>query len=140
MSVLQWAGAPDGAPLTEEGALEPRPGERGAYTQAKLEAERLVAAAAREGLSAVIVRPGQIFGRGIPLLTPAIARRFARYYVVLGDGELTLPLVYIDDVVDGLLAAAHAPLSAGEVMHLVDDKGVTQNRVLAELCGDGARW
>lgn len=139
LSVLDWAGAEDAAPLTEDSDLEPRPEERGAYTQAKLEAERLVSAAARDGLPAIILRPGQIFGGQIPLLTPAVARRIGARHLVLGDGEVALPLVYVEDVVDALILAARGPLRDGEILHLVDDPSLTQNQVLAELCGQSAR-
>ena len=47
MSVVDWAGAAGGGPVDETTPLEPRPEERGAYTRAKLEAERLVSAAAQ---------------------------------------------------------------------------------------------
>jgi predicted dehydrogenase/nucleoside-diphosphate-sugar epimerase len=140
LSVIDWAGAPDFAPVDEDTPDEPRPAERGVYTRAKLEAERMVRSAAREGaLRAVIVRPGQIFGRRIPVLTPAVARRLGGRLVVLGDGELPLPLVYIDDVVDALLAAERGPLKAGEVIQIVDPEVVTQNEVLAAVAGAGAR-
>jgi predicted dehydrogenase/nucleoside-diphosphate-sugar epimerase len=139
LSVLDWAGANASARLTEDSDLEPRPEERGAYTQAKLEAERLVSSAARDGLPAVILRPGQIFGGQIPVLTPAVARRIGRYHLVLGDGEVALPLVYVEDVVDALILAARGPLRHGEILHLVDEPTMTQNQVLAELCGKDAR-
>lgn len=133
LSVLDWAGAPALSPLAEDSPLEPRPEERGFYTQAKLEAERLVSAAARDGLPVIILRPGQIFGGAMPVLTPAVARRWRGYDLVLGDGELPLPLVYVDDVVDALILAAQAPLREGQTLHLVDEQTLTQNQVLAEL-------
>jgi len=76
MSVIDWASSSAGVAVSEQTALEPRAEERGAYTRAKLEAERIVAeAVAIRGLPAVILRPGQIFGSGIPLLNGAVARR-----------------------------------------------------------------
>ncbi|MBA3539566.1 MAG: NAD-dependent epimerase/dehydratase family protein, partial [Deltaproteobacteria bacterium] len=74
MSVVDWAGSVGKGSVTEAAELEPRPDERGAYTRAKLEAERLVVAAAAQGLPCVILRPGQIFGGGIPLINGAVAR------------------------------------------------------------------
>ena len=138
MSVIAWAGAESFAPVDEETAFESRAEERGAYTRAKLEAEKLVAAAAREGLPTVIVRPGQIFGGRIPLMTGAVARRAAGRFLVLGDGEIPLPLVYIDDVVDALMLAAGSGLHGGEVIQIVDPESWTQNQVLAEV-GPSAR-
>jgi predicted dehydrogenase/nucleoside-diphosphate-sugar epimerase len=140
LSVIDWAGAAPGSAVDEETPFEPRAEERGAYTRAKLEAEKRVAAeAAAGGLPAVIVRPGQIFGGRIPLMTAAVARRAAGRYLVLGDGEMPLPLVYIDDVVDALLAAARSDLGKGEVVQIVDPEPWTQNQVLAEVCGPSAR-
>lgn len=133
MSVIDWAGSSGGAPVSEDTALEPRAEERGAYTRAKLEAEQIVSGA---GLAAVILRPGQIFGGRIPLLTGAVARRVGGAWLVLGDGELELPLVYIDDVVDAVELALDGAASGGEVVQLVDPETLTQNQLLARVCPD----
>ncbi len=131
LSVVDRAGARG---LVDEGAqLEPRAEERGAYTRAKLEAERIVATA---GVPCVILRPGQIFGGGIPLITGAVARDARGRWLVLGDGKLELPLVYIDDVVDAIAQAIDKRLVHGEVIQLVDPEHLTQRDVLA-LAGGG---
>jgi nucleoside-diphosphate-sugar epimerase len=123
-----------GAPISEETALEPRAAERGAYTRAKLESEqRVKRAVAEEGLRAVILRPGLLFDDRGPLAGGAVARCIFGRWVVLGDGELRLPLVYLDDVVDAIFLAAHGSLSLGEVVQLVDGGGLTQNQVLDAL-------
>lgn len=138
MSVIDWAGSSSGAAVSEATALEPRAEERGAYTRAKLEAEKLVSeAVATRGLPAVILRPGQIFGGGIPLVNGAVARRAGGRWLVLGDGKLTLPLVYIDDVVDAIQAAIARQLKQGEIIQLIDRDLLTQEQVL-ELAGGGA--
>lgn len=137
MSVVDWAGC-SGKIVDEGVALEPRPEERGAYTRAKLEAEQLVAHAAQAGLPAVILRPGQIFGGGIPLVNGAVARAAGGRWIVLGDGKLELPLVYIDDVVDAILAAVDRRLSGGEVIQVIDPAPLTQEHVL-ELAGGSRR-
>ncbi|NQU09886.1 Gfo/Idh/MocA family oxidoreductase, partial [bacterium] len=87
LSVLHAAAVKPGTVIREDWPLEPRADQRGAYTQTKLAAEDLVRAAVRErGLKAVILRPGQVFGPGAPLLTPAVARRVGRRLLILGDG------------------------------------------------------
>lgn len=126
MSVVDWAGS-DRHVVDEHAALEPRAGERGHYTQAKLAAEQLVAAAT---VPHVILRPGQIFGGGIPLVNGAIARRAAGRWIVLGDGQLEVPLVYIDDVVDAVVACIDRQI-VGETIQLIDPERVTQADVLA---------
>jgi nucleoside-diphosphate-sugar epimerase len=135
MSVVDWAGMSDAGVVDENAALEPRAEERGAYTRAKLEAERIVREA---GVPCVILRPGQIFGGGIPLITGAVARNVRGTWLVLGDGKLELPLVYIDDVVDAIIASIDKKLTHGEVIHVVDPDHLTQQEVL-ELAGDHKR-
>jgi predicted dehydrogenase/nucleoside-diphosphate-sugar epimerase len=139
MSVNDWAGGDHGV-LSESSPYEPHPEDRGHYTRAKLEAEKIVRAAVGEhALPAVILRPGQIFGGRLPLLTPAVARRVGARWLVLGDGRLRLPLVYIDDVVDAIVAALEGPLERGEVIQLVDPHGLTQNEALAVALPGGAK-
>jgi 2-alkyl-3-oxoalkanoate reductase len=130
MSVVDWAGSSGNGPVSEGTALEPRADERGAYTRAKLEAEQLVADAAANGLPAVILRPGQIFGGGIPLINGAVARNAGGRWLVLGDGKLELPLVYIDDVVDAIMHSVHKNLTHGEVIQIIDPEHLTQEDVL----------
>lgn len=135
MAVVDWAGMSGNGVVSEGAALEPRPEERGAYTRAKLEAERLVTGAAVDGLPCVILRPGQIFGGGIPLINGSVARSAGGRWLVLGDGKLELPLVYMDDVVDAILASVDK-LSHGEIVHIIDPEHLTQEDVLG-IAGDG---
>lgn len=135
MSVIDWAGSARRGPVDENASLEPRPEERGSYTRAKLEAERLVTAAAMTGVPAVILRPGQIFGGGIRLVNGAVARDAKRAWLVLGDGRLELPLVYLDDVVDAIVLAVDKRIVAGEVIHVIDPDHLTQDDVLAAAGG-----
>jgi 2-alkyl-3-oxoalkanoate reductase len=131
MSVLHWALADHGVPLTEEAPLEPRPEDRGAYTRAKLRAEVAVAAAAADGLPAVILRPGQIFGGSLPLINSIVAFRAAGRFVVLGSGRARIPLVFLDDVIDGIVAAVDVRLTSGEVIHLIDEEHLDRLQILA---------
>ncbi len=121
VGVLDHAGHRPGTPIDETAALEPRPALRGFYTQAKLNAERIVLDAIRQqGLPAVILRPGQIFGRGAEQFAPTGTITFGGRWFVVGDGRLPLPLVYVDDVVDALLLAAQRDGVLGSTFHIVD--------------------
>jgi predicted dehydrogenase/nucleoside-diphosphate-sugar epimerase len=116
LGVLDHAGYQSNTPITETSPLEPFPDRRGLYTQTKLEAERLVLdAATQRGLPAVVIRPGQI-----------VAGR----WIVAGSGARKLPLVYRDDVIDALMAAAESELGLGHIVHLVDSTPVDQNEYL----------
>jgi predicted dehydrogenase/nucleoside-diphosphate-sugar epimerase len=132
LSVLHVTGLAN-VTVTESSPLEPSPDERGFYTRAKLEAERIVQDAVREQhLPAVILRPGHIWSEAGPLLSPSVGIRGGNRLVMIGDPSLRLPLVHVDDVVGAMLLAAKAPVSPGEVFHLVDDDPMTREE-LAKL-------
>ncbi len=140
LSVVDWAGARAGTPISESSPLEPLPRARGAYTRAKLEAELLVRDAVRnDQLPAVILRPGQIFGGKLPVVSSAVARRFRSYHVVFGNGNIRLPLVFIDDVVDAIVMAMDKRLRHGEVIQLVDAHLPTQNQILQRALNGRAK-
>jgi predicted dehydrogenase/nucleoside-diphosphate-sugar epimerase len=119
--------------ITEDSPLEPQSEERGAYTRAKLEAEGIVMAAVRaKDLPAVVLRPGHIWSEHGPLLSPAVGMRAGRNLIMLGDPEMLLPLVHVDDVVQALLLAAQPDVPAGEIFHIVDDDPISRQE-LAQL-------
>lgn len=130
---LHHAAHKPGTPVDESYALEPHAELRGYYTQAKLQAEQIIRdAVATQGLPAVILRPGQIFGRGAERSSPAGAIGFAGRWIVVGRGDLALPLVYVEDVVDALLAAADRDDVVGSVFHIVDPAVVTQREYVTQ--------
>lgn len=131
LSVLDHAGRDPAVPVSEGSAYEPHPAGRGAYTQTKLTAERMVREAIDErGLPAVIVRPGQIVGPGAERVTPNGTLAIAGRWIAVGRRHQTLPLVYLDDVVDALLLAADSPTAVGGLFHVVDPAVVTQGEYL----------
>jgi predicted dehydrogenase/nucleoside-diphosphate-sugar epimerase len=131
LSVLDHAGRDPEARLTEAANYEPEPNLRGAYTRTKLSAELEVRAAMRDrGLAAVILRPGQIFGPGAEKVTPNAVVGLAGRWVAVGEGTQTLPLVYLDDVVDALLLAGESDRAVGGLFHVVDPAQVTQQEYL----------
>ncbi len=131
MSVFDHAGRRDGEVLTEDYRFEPHPQLRGAYTQTKLTAERMVAdAIAKAHLPAVILRPGQIFGPGAEQVTPNGTIALAGRWIAIGSGKQPLPLIYRDDVVDALLLAAESPRALGGTFNLVDTDSVDRTTYL----------
>jgi nucleoside-diphosphate-sugar epimerase len=131
LSVLDQAGHRKGVPITESSPVEPHPELRGAYSQTKLIAENIVLAAIRnQNLPAVILRPGQIFGPAAERTPPSGVIRLGARWLVMGSGRLPLNLVYIEDVVDGLLLAASNPDVVGRVFQLVDPATLTQREYI----------
>jgi len=129
-----YAAAPDrGAVVTEDWPLEPFPTKRGAYTQAKTEAEKIVCDAVRHRhLRAVLLRPGRVFGPGMTILTTEVARRIGNFFVILGNGTHELPLVYVEDVVNAIVLAAENSEFDGSVFHIVDRTRITQNQLVGD--------
>ena len=131
MSVFDHAGRRDREMLTEDYRFEPHPQLRGAYTQTKLTAEEaLHRAIVDDGLPAVILRPGQIFGPGAEQVTPNGTIALAGRWIAIGSGRRPLPLVYRDDVVDALLLAAENPQALGRTFNLVDTDTVDRTTYL----------
>jgi predicted dehydrogenase/nucleoside-diphosphate-sugar epimerase len=130
VSVLEHAVSRVGK-VTEAWPLEPHSELRGAYTQTKLEAERMVRTAAKErSLPAVVIRPGVIFGPGVEPSCPAGGFGLFGRWIIVGNGSLPLPLVYVDDVVDALLLGASRPGLEGVLVNLVDPALVTQQEFI----------
>jgi predicted dehydrogenase/nucleoside-diphosphate-sugar epimerase len=131
MSVLDHAGRDPATIINEDYPLEPHAQQRGAYTQTKLTAENLVRDAIREQqLPAVIIRPGQIFGPGAEKVTPNGVVALAGRWLAIGEPNQTLPLVYLDDVVDALLLAGESSTAKGRLINVVDPETVTQQDYL----------
>jgi len=126
--------------VTEDWPIEPSPTKRGAYTQAKTAAEKIVLDAVRDRhLRAVLLRPGRVFGPGMTLLTPEVARRKGNFFLILGDGARELPLVYVDDVIDAIVLAGEGSKFDGTVFHVVDRTRITQNQVVRDYISKNAK-
>jgi predicted dehydrogenase/nucleoside-diphosphate-sugar epimerase len=139
LSCLHAAVARRGDVITEDWPVEPFPTKRGAYTQAKTAAEKIVRDAVRDRhLRAVVLRPGRVFGPGMTLLTPEVARNIENFLVILGDGTRELPLVYVEDVIDAAVLAAETSKFDGRVFHIVDQTKITQNQVVRDCISKNA--
>jgi len=130
LSVLDAAKARPRDKITEDWPLEPFPECRGAYSQTKLAAEQLVLEAVRtRGLRAILLRPGEVIGPDRPFMSGAVAIETGSRLVVLGNGKATLPLVWVEDLVDAIVAAGKSDLFDGSVFHIVDSEEVPQDEI-----------
>jgi len=113
-----------GTPLTEDAPA--RPFTR--YGQSKLEAERVVRAAVPD---AVIVRPPVVYGprdSGVFQVLKPISRGWA---LEIAGGERWFSAIYVQDLVEGLIAAAASPVAAGRVYFLAHPKPVSWSELTA---------
>jgi nucleoside-diphosphate-sugar epimerase len=93
------------------------------------------------GLRAAIIRPGTIFGVGDRLNFGRIADRIRNgRAVVIGSGHNALPLVYVTDVVKGLLLCADRDQAEGQAFNISNDRPLTQGEFLSAIAQEiGAR-
>jgi nucleoside-diphosphate-sugar epimerase len=121
-----------GRPVTENDPLEPL---NEPYTITKAEGDRLVQRMiAEEHLPATIVRPGTIFGPGDRLNFGRTTDRIsAGKNPIIGSGRNALPLVYVTDVVQGLLRCAEIERAVGQAYNISNDQPLTQEEFLLAI-------
>jgi nucleoside-diphosphate-sugar epimerase len=89
---------------------------------------------AEEHLPAVQMRPGTIFGAGDHLNFGRIAEKLlSNKGLILGSGRNALPLVYVTDVVQGLLLGADCPQAEGQIYNITNDQQLTQSEFLCTI-------
>lgn len=111
-----------------------------AYGVSKAEGELAAFALGRElGVEVVALRPTLVYGPKAPLWVLQYFDRVRREQVALIDGGSGLAnLVYVDDVVDAMWAAAQRPGVAGEAFLLNGDPPIPWREYLgafARMCG-----
>jgi nucleoside-diphosphate-sugar epimerase len=102
------------------------------YWITKAQGDQLVQRMVTEDhLPAAIIRPGTIFGVGDRLNFGRIADKLQKEKgLLIGSGGNALPLVYVTDVVQGLLLCADLPQAQGEAYNITNDQQLTQGEFL----------
>jgi nucleoside-diphosphate-sugar epimerase len=125
--------------ITESTEIDPQIELRGDYAWSKAESDRRVRAfAERGGLAVVIVRPGLLYGRGLP---PFIARlhfpipRGRGRRLIVGSPTALLPFTHVENACDALVLAAERG-RPGAVYNVVDGD-TPQGEYLALLAQEG---
>ena len=110
-----------------------------AYEETKAQAEALVRMAAQEGLPAVIVRPGLVYGPGDFHLLGFFRAIQRRQFRPLGRRSVWLHPIYIDDMTEALLRCGHHPRAVGDCFHIAGTEPVTVAQLAATIaCAEGA--
>ena len=124
-----------GSTVTEDTPLDPAIERRNLYARAKAISERVLLRMHREqGLPVVIVRPGIVIGRGGSPMHWGVGRWwYGSVCETWGDGRNPLPLVLVEDVAKGLIAAAEAPKVEGDSFNLVADAILSAQDYLDEM-------
>jgi nucleoside-diphosphate-sugar epimerase len=120
----------EGAVVDEDAPLERHPERRGFYTWGKIAAERFVLEAIEQGRFPIVcLRPGTILGTDGEVFTPMMGFRAGEvFFLVIGQGGFVLPLVYLDNLVDAIIAAIEAEKSSGGVFNVVAPETVNKRQ------------
>jgi 2-alkyl-3-oxoalkanoate reductase len=132
--VSSWTiyGMARGRPLTEDDPPAPR---NDPYWITKAQGDLLVQRLiAKENLPAAIIRPGTIFGVGDRLNFGRMADKIrTNKGLVIGSGRNALPMVYVTDVVQGLLLCADLDQAQGQAFNITNDQPLTQGEFLQAI-------
>ncbi len=108
--------------LDESSRLEPD----NIYGKTKLEAERLVISY-QEKLPVVCIRISETYGPGDNRLLKLFKGLKKGTFFVMGSGENLHQLIFVDDLIDGMHAAAEAESGRGEVFVLAGTEKLSTN-------------
>jgi 2-alkyl-3-oxoalkanoate reductase len=107
------------------------------YTDTKVSSEHQALMAAASGrVPVTIIRPGDVYGphSGPWTIRPVQAMRQGIFVLFQGGRGIISP-TYVDDVVDGGLAAALHPDGAGEIFHITGGVGVEASEFFGHYAG-----
>lgn len=104
-----------------------------AYERTKLEGESLVRAAIAEGMPAVIIRPGLVYGPGDLHLLGFFRTVQRGMFRPIGRAPVWLHPIYIDDMTAATIRAAEAPLALGEAFNIAGREPATLLQLSQEI-------
>jgi len=91
------------------------------YGESKLEGERIVLKHASQ-LPVTVIRPPAVYGPRDSDMLGFFEVANKGFRISFGRGESFLSLVYVKDLVDGIILAAENPESNGKIYFIADDK------------------
>lgn len=122
-------------PITEQTDFDPAILVQNKYARAKAQAEQILAEMHEsKWLPVVIVRPGMVIGRGGDLCHGGVGTwNGLGSCIFWGDGRGKLPLVLVDDVARGLIAAMQTPDIEGHSFNLVDEPCLSAREYVEQI-------
>lgn len=113
-------------PATEDSDFAPSD----IYQVTKLEGEKLAQSAIARGEPVTIVRPAGIYGPGDTRFLKLFALIRKRRFVMFGSGKTLMHLVFIDDLVRGMIQAVEHPGGLGKTLILAGEEYVSLNSLV----------
>jgi nucleoside-diphosphate-sugar epimerase len=128
----------DNIEIGDEGDYDRRPFLRGHYTRSKLDADRLACTAVRTGKPVVVVRPGVLYGPKPGVANNIVLGRVKKFLrpdllAVVSSPGYRVPLTYVDNAADAVVAAGTVPGIERGIFNVIDDPDLTQQRYFRTL-------
>ena len=104
------------------------------YQESKTEGEMVVLREMAEGrLPIVVFRPGGIYGPRDLRFLKLFKTIKNRSFIMLGSGQVTYQMVYIDDLIDGILLCGTNERATGNVYILTGSEPITLNQLVRAI-------
>ena len=105
------------------------------YAESKIRAEKLIENYRKRGLDVVVLRPMIVVGPRSAYWAVSLARQIVSGQSYLVDGGVgRCNTVYIQHLLDAMLASAHHPQASNETFIVDDEFGLTWKDYYQELC------
>lgn len=105
------------------------------YGKTKLEGEKL-ALSYKDRIPLVVIRISETYGPGDRRLLKLYRAIYKKAFFKIGPGKNLHQLIYIDDLVDGMLRAAESQRAEGEVILLVGSKPITTDEMVDTIASE----
>lgn len=106
------------------------------YQASKTEGEKIALEyAARGPMEVVVFRPAGIYGPGDVRFLKLVRAIAQRRFVMFGSGRVLYQMVYIDDLVEGILLCGTHSAAAGRTYILTGEPPVTLNELVSGIAG-----
>ncbi|PIP35437.1 MAG: hypothetical protein COX20_11365 [Desulfobacterales bacterium CG23_combo_of_CG06-09_8_20_14_all_52_9] len=99
------------------------------YGITKLNGEKVVLSY-RDKIGVVVIRISETYGPGDRRLLKLFKTIDKRVFFMIGSGENLHHLIYIDDLIDGLLLSAESKKAQGNIFILAGEKPITTNEMV----------
>jgi nucleoside-diphosphate-sugar epimerase len=104
------------------------------YQESKTEGEKVALQYAQAGrLPIVVFRPGGIYGPGDRRFLKLFKGIKTGKFVMFGSGEILYQLIYIDDLIEGILRCGTEPAAVGNTYILTGSAPVTLNQLVEAI-------
>ncbi len=103
------------------------------YNDAKLDTEKLVMYYHKHSdLNCTIIRPGNTIGPDSVWVTD-IVEKFKYIIPLFDSGKHSSSLIYVDNLVDGIILSSEAEVASGQIYHLRDDWDISWKKYVNDI-------